>query len=107
HALDAFTRHVLEVRCATTDDGTQGDDGIVLLEVGNLAHHQRNFKGTGYPNDGDVGRLDAMTLEGVNGAVDQAFNHKAVEAADNQGIAALCSDEVAFDGTDSSHINLS
>src|SRR5690606_29596137 len=107
HALDAFAGDVFEVRGATTNDCTQSDDGVVLLEISNLAHHQRNFKGTGDANDGDVGFLDPMALEGVNGAVDQAFNHKAVEAADNQGVTTLCSDEVAFDGTDSSHVNLS
>src|SRR5690606_1586050 len=106
-ALDAFASDIFEVGSAATDNRTQGDDGVVLLEISNLAHHQRNFKGTGNPDDSDVGFLDPVALEGVDSAVDQAFNDKAVEAADNQGIATLCSDEVAFDGTDSSHINLS
>ncbi|MNT75510.1 hypothetical protein D3C72_2144130 [compost metagenome] len=66
--------------------------------LGDLLGHQRNFKGAGCADEGDVAFADTVADQGVYGAAHQAFHDEAVETADHQGIAAFGGDEGTFDG---------
>ena len=56
---------------------------------GNLLHRQRDLNRTRYPHDTDIGFVDTVTLQGINGTFDQALNHKGIEAADHDGVTAI------------------
>src|SRR5690606_40387955 len=97
-ALGAFTGDVFEVRRAATNDRAEGDDRRVLVQLGDFLCHQRDFEGTRRADDGDVVFAHTMANQGVNSAAHQAFDNKAVEAADHQGKFSLGGDEGTFDG---------
>ncbi len=54
-AFDAFTRDIIEMRCATTDDGTKGNDAIDTTRGRDLVHGNRHFECPGNTNNLDIG----------------------------------------------------
>jgi hypothetical protein len=61
---------------------------------------QRQFKGTGCPDQIDAGFCHAVAAQGVHRAIDQVLDDEAVEPRRDQGKAGVLKrGEVAFNGS--------
>ena len=105
-ALGAFAGHVFEVRSTATNHSAQGDDGCVFTLLSNFLRNQWNFEGARGTDNRDVAFAHTVANQGIHGTAYQAFNYKAVEAANHQGIAAFGGDEGTFDGLQGHSTNL-
>ncbi|MNM84510.1 hypothetical protein D3C81_966000 [compost metagenome] len=86
------------MRSTAADHRAEGDDGVELAALGDFLGNQRNLEGARGADDGQLALADAVAHQGVDGALYQAFDDEAVEAANHQGVTAFGGDEGTFDG---------
>ena len=92
------------MRGTTADHRAKGDNAVVALAGGQTLRHQRQLKGSGCPDQMNIGIGHAMAAQGVGGAADQALHDEAVEAGRDQGEAGILGwGEVTFKGFERVH----
>src|SRR5690554_878370 len=84
------------MRRTTTDHRSQGDDGVKLFTLGHAMGHQWQLERAWSTDHADVAFFHAIAYQGINGAGDQAFHHKAVKTTHHQCELALWRNESTF-----------
>lgn len=79
HALGHLAAHIVVVAGAAPDDGTQGDDRVVLAAPRHLGRRQGDLKGTGHPGHADIIRPDAMAQQSILTAAEQLGDDELIE----------------------------
>jgi hypothetical protein len=71
------------VRCGTTDNSTQADDGIVCTAIGQFLGCQWNLECSRDPGNVDILVVTTMADQGVYSSFQQTLGDEAVETADD------------------------
>jgi hypothetical protein len=98
-ALGALAGHVLEVRRAAADHGTEGDDRVVLAAARQALAGQGNLEGAGHAHTVICSSATPWRRSVSSGAVEEVLDHKTVPAPDDQRIAPAAVGHGAFDGS--------
>ena len=75
--------YIVKMRCRTTDNGAEADDGIVFSASGQFFGCQRDLECARNAGDVDIPVVTAMADQGVNGTLQKTFGDEAVETADD------------------------
>ena len=88
---------------ATTDDRTQGDNRIIIIGFCNALDGQRHFISPRNTHNGDIRIGNAVTTQGVQCTLNQAFHNKAVKTAHDQRITSAALGKITFNYSDICH----
>ena len=105
-ALGGFGRHEIKMRRPAPDDGTDGDDAVILAGSRQLFAGEGHFEGAGNADDGQVFFRSAMTDQIVHRAADEPVYNEIVETCRKDGEFEIRRVEMPVDGLDLVHGSL-